>query len=107
MASVSPAEELELLQLIADAQTTNYLAAAGITLLVFEHISTFSEEVKFVWKTGLSLWSVLYVWIRYFTLTVVAFSHVRENEVVEHLTLQMEMVTCTLASIVQCWRPGN
>ncbi|KAF8145033.1 hypothetical protein K438DRAFT_1992187 [Mycena galopus ATCC 62051] len=72
MASVSLAEELELLQLIADAQTTNYLAAAGITLLVFEHISTFSEEVKFVWKTGLSLWSVLYVWIRYFTLTVVA-----------------------------------
>ncbi|KAF8190989.1 hypothetical protein K438DRAFT_1970737 [Mycena galopus ATCC 62051] len=45
MASVSPAEELELLQLIADAQTANYLAAAGITVLVFEHISTFSDEV--------------------------------------------------------------
>ncbi|KAJ7819479.1 hypothetical protein B0H14DRAFT_3473104 [Mycena olivaceomarginata] len=76
MASVSPAEELELLQLIADAQTTNYLAAAGITVLVFEHISTFSEEVKFVWKSGLSLWSVLYVWIRYFTLTVVVVDFV-------------------------------
>ncbi|KAF8145057.1 hypothetical protein K438DRAFT_1992208 [Mycena galopus ATCC 62051] len=63
MASVSPAEELELLQLIADAQTTNYLAAAGIALLVFEHISTFSEEVEFVWKSVLSLWSVLYVWV--------------------------------------------
>ncbi|KAF8192885.1 hypothetical protein K438DRAFT_1969998 [Mycena galopus ATCC 62051] len=45
MTSVSPAEELELLQLIADVQTTNYLAAAGITVLVFEHISTFPEEV--------------------------------------------------------------
>ncbi|KAJ7354328.1 hypothetical protein DFH08DRAFT_1077070 [Mycena albidolilacea] len=46
---------------------------AGSTVLVFEHISTFSaKEVKFVWKRRLSLWSVLYVWIRYFTLIVVA-----------------------------------
>ncbi|KAJ7707372.1 hypothetical protein B0H17DRAFT_516350 [Mycena rosella] len=68
MASLSPAEEAELFQLIADAQTTNYLAAAAITLLVLEHISTFKEEVEYVWKSRLSLWSILYVWIRYFNL---------------------------------------
>ncbi|KAJ6573079.1 hypothetical protein DFH09DRAFT_1277196 [Mycena vulgaris] len=72
MAFVSPAEERELLQLIADAQTTNYLAAAGITVLVFvahpdktyiltvdssfEHISTFPEERK---EINLRLFSVI------------------------------------------------
>ncbi|KAJ7360736.1 hypothetical protein DFH08DRAFT_842208 [Mycena albidolilacea] len=71
MASVSPAEELKLLQLIGDSQTTNYLAAAGITVLVLEHIATFSQERKYVWKSRLSLWSLLYVWIRYFTLAII------------------------------------
>ncbi|KAJ7094315.1 hypothetical protein C8R44DRAFT_860436 [Mycena epipterygia] len=75
MESISPAEELELFQLIGDAQTTNYLAAH----CSFEHISTFREEVcglwrlhgdklifqqvNYVWKGRLSLWSVLYVWV--------------------------------------------
>ncbi|KAF7333212.1 hypothetical protein MSAN_02428400 [Mycena sanguinolenta] len=68
-------KEFELLQLIADAQTTNYLAAAAITVLVFEHISTFSEEIKFVWKSGLSLWSVLYVWLSTFSLVGNVYLH--------------------------------
>jgi hypothetical protein len=34
MASVSPAEELELLQLIADAQTTNYLAGESSSYIL-------------------------------------------------------------------------
>jgi hypothetical protein len=32
MASISPAEELELLQLIGDSQTTNYLAGENSPL---------------------------------------------------------------------------
>ncbi|KAJ7649847.1 hypothetical protein FB45DRAFT_1017282 [Roridomyces roridus] len=72
MATIAPvvaaAQEPALLQLIADSQTTNYLAAAALTLLIIEHISTFKEEVEYVWKSRLSLWSVLYVWIRYLTL---------------------------------------
>ncbi|KAJ6545052.1 hypothetical protein DFH09DRAFT_659116 [Mycena vulgaris] len=70
MDTISPAEELELFQLISDAQTTNYLAAAALTVLLLEHISTFKQEVKFVWQSRLSLWSVLYVWVRYVTLLV-------------------------------------
>ncbi|KAJ7705411.1 hypothetical protein B0H17DRAFT_1193097 [Mycena rosella] len=97
MASVSPAEELELLQLIADAQTTNYLAAAGITVLVFEHISTFPEEVKFVWKSRLSLWSVLYVWIRYFTLIAVAVD--ASFMFTEMKSSSSEMFNCTVVTI--------
>ncbi|KAJ7360719.1 hypothetical protein DFH08DRAFT_842184 [Mycena albidolilacea] len=72
MAAISPAEELEILQLIGDSQTTNYLAAAGMTILVFEHIATFPQERKYVWKSRISLWSLLYVWIRYSTLAIMA-----------------------------------
>ncbi|KAJ7707358.1 hypothetical protein B0H17DRAFT_1125177 [Mycena rosella] len=57
---ISPAEGLELFQLMADARTTNYFAgnnhpqeillrcpvAAAVTVLVLEHISTFQEEVN-------------------------------------------------------------
>ncbi|KAJ7649825.1 hypothetical protein FB45DRAFT_4156 [Roridomyces roridus] len=72
MSTISPAaaaaQEAALLQLIKDSQTTNYLAAGGLTLLIIEHISTFNKELEYVWKGPLSLWSVLYVWTRYFTL---------------------------------------
>ncbi|KAJ7838823.1 hypothetical protein B0H13DRAFT_2367223 [Mycena leptocephala] len=101
MASISPAAELELLQLIADARTTNYLAAAGITVLLFEHISTFPEEVRFVWKNRLSLWSVLYVWIRYYTLVMVLIDvSFMFREIKSSPT---EMITCTIVSVsIEC-----
>ncbi|KAF8160538.1 hypothetical protein K438DRAFT_1859615, partial [Mycena galopus ATCC 62051] len=87
MASIPPTEELELLQLIADAQTTNYLAAAGLTVLVIEHISTLPEEIEFVWKSRLSLWSVLYT--RYYTLVAIA----------EIPSSNSEMITSTVESV--------
>ncbi|KAF8174447.1 hypothetical protein K438DRAFT_1848940 [Mycena galopus ATCC 62051] len=77
MASIPPSEEL--LQLIADAQTTNYLAV--------EHISTLPEEIEFVWKSRLSLWSVLYM--RYYTLVAVA----------EIPSSSAEMITSTVESV--------
>ncbi|KAJ7094314.1 hypothetical protein C8R44DRAFT_989698 [Mycena epipterygia] len=108
MDSITSAEELELFQLMADAQTTNYIAAAGITLLIFEHIATFSEEVNYVWKSRLSLWSVLYVRIRYFTLIVLCvdvtfmFREMKSSNVCRAFLLA-EMVTCTVVSIgVDC-----
>ncbi|KAJ7649853.1 hypothetical protein FB45DRAFT_886190 [Roridomyces roridus] len=66
MDTVSPAaaaaQEAALFQLIADSQTTNYLAAAAITLVM---------KIEYVWKSRLSLWSVLYT--RYATLTLLDF----------------------------------
>ncbi|KAJ6464094.1 hypothetical protein C8R45DRAFT_1220168 [Mycena sanguinolenta] len=101
MASVAPAEERELLQLLLDSQTTNYLAAAGFTVLVFEHISTFPEEVKYVWQSRVSLWSVLYVWIRYYTLFAVAIDvSFMFREIISD---RAEMITATIDSVsVDC-----
>ncbi|KAF8160526.1 hypothetical protein K438DRAFT_1942307 [Mycena galopus ATCC 62051] len=104
MASIPPTEELELLQLIADAQTTNYLAAAGLTVLVIEHISTLPEEIEFVWKSRLSLWSVLYVRTRYYTLVAIAidvsfmFREIPSSNVCRYFILA-EMITSTVESV--------
>ncbi|KAF7332520.1 Ribosomal-protein-alanine acetyltransferase [Mycena kentingensis (nom. inval.)] len=70
---VSPAVEAlrhELYELLADARTTNYLAVAGLTVLIIEHIANFQDEVNLIWKTRMSVSNVFYVWIRYFTLLV-------------------------------------
>ncbi|KAF8174454.1 hypothetical protein K438DRAFT_1980203 [Mycena galopus ATCC 62051] len=102
MASIPPTEELELLQLIADAQTTNYLAAAGLTVLVFEHISTLPEEIEFVWKSRLSLWSLLYVWTRYYTLVTVAIDvswKSRHRTCSCRYFILAEMITITVAAV--------
>ncbi|KAJ7044836.1 hypothetical protein C8F04DRAFT_597904 [Mycena alexandri] len=62
--------ERELVGLLHDARTTNSLAVAGLTLVLIEHLANFRDEVDLVWKTRLSLSSVFYIWIRYFTLVV-------------------------------------
>ncbi|KAJ7068845.1 hypothetical protein C8F01DRAFT_1365116 [Mycena amicta] len=64
----------ELFVLLADARTTVGLGGTRIAnphhleYCSFDHICTFEDEVKRIWKTRLSLLNVLYVWIRYFTL---------------------------------------
>ncbi|KAJ6460259.1 hypothetical protein C8R45DRAFT_1180375 [Mycena sanguinolenta] len=128
MASVSPAEERELLQLLVDSQTTNYLAAAGFTALMydvsqpneedahsdknysFEHILTFPEEVKYVWQSRVSLWSVLYVWIRYYTLFAVAidvsfmFREIVSDRVwTEMITTTIEAVSVDCIIVLRVW----
>jgi len=41
-------------------QTTNYVGLAGFTMLVYDHIITFEDEVKYIWKakdkTKIILW---------------------------------------------------
>ncbi|KAJ7168550.1 hypothetical protein C8R46DRAFT_1350189 [Mycena filopes] len=73
MAAASPAElQAELFQLIADAHTTNYLAAASLTLAVVELIGNFKDEVRLIWNSPLRISNGIYLWIRYFSLITVA-----------------------------------
>ncbi|KAJ7471480.1 hypothetical protein B0H11DRAFT_2040180 [Mycena galericulata] len=67
--------EAELLQLIADTQTTNYLVVASLTLAVVEHVSTFRDEMRFIWKGPLRISNAIYIWMRYCALvTLVVYS---------------------------------
>jgi len=50
----------EYIQEYHDWQTTNYVGLAGFTMLVYDHIITFEDEVKYIWKakdkTKIILW---------------------------------------------------
>ncbi|KAJ6610711.1 hypothetical protein B0H10DRAFT_2059213 [Mycena sp. CBHHK59/15] len=70
---VSVSQELaELIQLIADARTTNGMALAGFMIIVADHIATLKDEVQLIWKSRLCLSNFLYIWIRYFTLLAIS-----------------------------------
>ncbi|KAJ7258147.1 hypothetical protein C8J57DRAFT_1341238 [Mycena rebaudengoi] len=90
-----------VLQLIADAQTTNYLAVASLTLVLLEHISSFPDGVELVWKSRWGLFNFFYIWIRYFTLiliTVFLSFALREqtSDTLCNIFQLVEMVACTL-----------
>ncbi|KAF8884194.1 hypothetical protein BD779DRAFT_1537942 [Infundibulicybe gibba] len=71
------------LVLVSDARITNYLVAAAITLLIFDHILTIDQEIALVWKSPWNLTSSLFIWNRYYALialTVNAGFMLREIE---------------------------
>ncbi|KAJ7024764.1 hypothetical protein C8F04DRAFT_1301530 [Mycena alexandri] len=63
--------QAELFQLIADAQTTNYLAVASLTLAVVDLIGNFEDEIRLIWKSPVRISNGIYLWIRYFSLITV------------------------------------
>ncbi|KAJ7707398.1 hypothetical protein B0H17DRAFT_1191903 [Mycena rosella] len=71
MSSASEQAELEteLLQFIADTQTTNYLLAASLTLAVFEHMATFKDEAEAITCSFIVVTAdiilVMRVWVLY------------------------------------------
>ncbi|KAJ7094292.1 hypothetical protein C8R44DRAFT_989689 [Mycena epipterygia] len=64
--------EAELFQLIADAQTTNYLAVASLTLAVIDLIANLKDEYELIWKGRLRISNGIYIWMRYFSLITVS-----------------------------------
>ncbi|KAF8876345.1 hypothetical protein BD779DRAFT_167389 [Infundibulicybe gibba] len=55
-------------QIITDARITNYVAVASLTLLAFDHILTFGEEIELIWKSRWNLSKTVYLLQRYFAL---------------------------------------
>ncbi|KAJ7476166.1 hypothetical protein FB451DRAFT_1557938 [Mycena latifolia] len=107
--------EAELLQFIADTQTTNYLLAASLTLAVFEHIATFKDELQLIWSGPLRISNAIYIWMRYFTLiTTVIYSTFMFREVksdhscrafllAEAITASFIVVTADLILVLRVW----
>ncbi|KAJ7152053.1 hypothetical protein C8R46DRAFT_1121860 [Mycena filopes] len=68
-----PHELKLLLQLANDAQITSYVAAASLTLAIFEWFISLDREVDLVWSRRKSLVRWLYLWNRYFSLTMISY----------------------------------
>ncbi|TFK37208.1 hypothetical protein BDQ12DRAFT_736354 [Crucibulum laeve] len=60
-----------LLQLIYDARATNYMIVVALTVLVYDAIITFGEEVELIWRKKWTLAGGLFVCNRYGIITVV------------------------------------
>ncbi|KAF7294202.1 Ribosomal-protein-alanine acetyltransferase [Mycena chlorophos] len=70
------AELQALLVLLGDARLNTYLAVAGLTVVVYEHIASLGDEVELVWKAPLSWSNIFYVdlvQLRYFTLIIIRY----------------------------------
>jgi len=50
-----------------DTTLTNYVAFIGFTILVWDHIITFDDEVKYIWRRRKTLLTYLFLINRYFT----------------------------------------
>jgi len=50
-----------------DTTLTNYVAFIGFTILVWDHIITFDDEVKYIWRRRKTLLTCLFLINRYFT----------------------------------------
>ncbi|KAF8174476.1 hypothetical protein K438DRAFT_1849001, partial [Mycena galopus ATCC 62051] len=101
MNSIPPGEEQELIRLISDSQATNYLAAAALTVLLLEHISTFPEEIKFVWTSRRTLWSVLYV--RTSALTLRFMFREMQSSSAEMIIFSVEAVSIDCILVLRVW----
>jgi len=50
-----------------DTFLTTYVRLLGFTILVWDHMITFADEVEFVWKEPKKLMAYLFLFNRYFT----------------------------------------
>ncbi|KAJ7440612.1 hypothetical protein FB451DRAFT_1300022 [Mycena latifolia] len=66
-------EPSEVWQVLDDARTTNSMILGALTLVAYDHLITFHDEVELMWKSGLCTTNVVYLWNRYFTLIVLSY----------------------------------
>ncbi|KAJ7162796.1 hypothetical protein C8R43DRAFT_1123468 [Mycena crocata] len=97
--SMSTNQAALLLQLAADAQVTAYVAAASLTLMVFECLLSLPREVDLVWSRQKSLVKWLYIWNRYFSLVITCFCtavYVRPTPSNRDSTAQVQGTSATI-----------
>ncbi|KAF8876334.1 hypothetical protein BD779DRAFT_1677838 [Infundibulicybe gibba] len=88
-----------LSQIFADGRLTNYAAIASITLLAFDHILTFGEEVELIWKSRWNIFKVVYLWQRYFAL--ISLSGLTVGELLDEIkALDLEAIITTVIIFV-------
>ncbi|KAJ7911377.1 hypothetical protein B0H13DRAFT_579395 [Mycena leptocephala] len=66
---ISEYDAAEVWQVVADARTTNSMIPA-LTLVAYDHLITFPDEVELMWRGGICTTNVVYLWNRYFTLLI-------------------------------------
>ncbi|KAJ7172791.1 hypothetical protein C8R43DRAFT_1230920 [Mycena crocata] len=63
----------EVWQVLADARTTNSMILGALSLVAYDHLITFQDEVELMWKSALCTTNAVYLWNRYFTLIALSY----------------------------------
>ncbi|TFK35702.1 hypothetical protein BDQ12DRAFT_725750 [Crucibulum laeve] len=64
---------LEFLQFLQDSRTTEYFFVISMTVLVYDHVINFHQEVELIWKKRITCGGATYLLIRYLGLATVIF----------------------------------
>ncbi|KIO06027.1 hypothetical protein M404DRAFT_999255 [Pisolithus tinctorius Marx 270] len=65
-----------LLRVVKDAQTIRFLQVALTVLLMYNHVLSLDDEIKYIWKKRISSVSVIYLVLRYFGIIYMLYSSV-------------------------------
>ncbi|KAJ8701312.1 hypothetical protein PTI98_000114 [Pleurotus ostreatus] len=60
---------------VRDIQTTRYAQLASSSIIIFDHLATFSDEVELIWSSSWSIGKVLFIINRYYGLASVIMNN--------------------------------
>ncbi|KAF8981005.1 hypothetical protein BDQ17DRAFT_901305 [Cyathus striatus] len=73
--SFLPSEAIQMATIsLEHMQIINIVAAATLTLIVYEYLMTFDLEVYFIWKRNRNILKILFMITRYLPFIAAAFS---------------------------------
>jgi len=89
---------------VSDTIRTNYVGFASFTILVWDHVITFSDEVEYIWKGKKGPIIYLFLLNRYFTplgFIINLFAYLSPSWTVERCTHFIRYEGCTVAIAVE------
>ncbi|KAF9560656.1 hypothetical protein CPC08DRAFT_818130 [Agrocybe pediades] len=63
----------ELFEGLKNVQSSRYAHLAAGSMIVYDQLITFDQEVNLIWRESFSIGKVLFLMIRYYALAVTAF----------------------------------
>jgi len=64
-----------LLKGLGDIQISRYAQISSSTIIIFDHLITFGEEIDLIWRSSWSLGKILFLLNRYYSLAAVIFNN--------------------------------
>ncbi|KAJ7366491.1 hypothetical protein DFH08DRAFT_834476 [Mycena albidolilacea] len=89
---------------ISDTIRTNFVGFASFTLLVWDHVITFSDEVEYIWKGKKGPIIYLFIFNRYFTplgFIINLYAYLSPSWTVERCARFIRYEGCTVAIAVE------
>ncbi|KAJ7617702.1 hypothetical protein DFH06DRAFT_1342849 [Mycena polygramma] len=76
--------------------TTRYVSAAGLVVLLYDHLLTFDDEVEYIWKASHSLEKTLFLFLRYMVPLFVTAQTVTRSGLTVITMSDLHLLDCAL-----------